>query len=369
MSTQNGLTLDFAGPEVGTVHLVYPHGARIEAPDSIGRNLGKRLQAKYRVVYHNWTDRDEIHPEPGDVLLGHPHPSRDTVFRRSSRRRGWRRVIMLAPYNSDLAQVAFADSVVRHCDLFLAITGPYWFDTLDSSPCSHWKPKMVRLDLAVDRSDFPPVKNAFNEPGKRRFLYIGHTRWMKNTPYLSDIARRMPGTEFNWIGPGDDPIRGLTRLVVPSFATQEARRLVAQFDFLINVSTADANPTAILEAMAWGLVPVCTPQSGYVGIPSIVNVPLGDPEAVAEVLRGLQNAPSERLRSMQDANWALLDAHYNWARFSDQVVEAIESSTSPALGHESFGRRLRFLSKEAPGLLARTTRRVTNGVRRRAARR
>lgn len=346
MSTRNGQTLDSRRPEVGTVHLVYPHGPRIEAPDSIGRNLGERLQARYRVVYHDWTDRGVIQPGSGDVLLGHPHPSRGTIFRRSSGRSGWRRILMLSPFNGDPSQVAFNDSIIRRCDLYLAITGPYWFKRLEGSAFSHWAPKMIRLDLAVDREDFPPIKRAFNEPGKRRFVYIGHTGRLKNTPYLSDIARRLPGTEFTWIGPGDVPIRDLKRLVVPDFAAPEARRLVAQFDFLINVSTFDANPTTILEAMAWGLIPVCTPQSGYDDIPTILNVPLNDPETAAPLLMDLQALPSENLARIQRSNWGLLDTHYTWDRFADQVIEAIESRASPPLGREGLVRRSRLVCSE-----------------------
>ena len=107
------------------VHLVYPHGPRVSAPDSIGRHLGQRLAARYDVVLHDWDERGVIKPEPGDVLLGHPHPAPGTIFRRSARERGWSRVLMMAPYDHDPRQVAFENPVIRDCDLFLAITGLY----------------------------------------------------------------------------------------------------------------------------------------------------------------------------------------------------------------------------------------------------
>lgn len=329
-------------PRVTTVHLVYPHGPEISTPDAIGRNLGTRFERHYRVVYHDWAARYAIEPERDAALVGHPHPRRGTVFERSSRGGGWGRVLMLAPYNSDLAQVAFADPIIRRCDLFLAITGAFWFSRIRRSPCSHWEPKMVRLDLAVDRADFPPLKTGFNPPGERRFVYIGHTGHYKNTPYLGEIARGSPGVEFAWIGPGRHELPGVAALGRQDFSTAAARELVAGFDFLITVGRADANPTTILEAMAWGLLPVCTPQSGYAGIPSITNVPLDDPDEAAAVLARLNALPEERLLVTQAENWRLLDQHYNWDRFADQVIAAIESPASPAMGPESRSRRIAF---------------------------
>lgn len=325
------------------IHLVYPHGERTSQPDAIGRQLGRRLEARYAVVYHDWWERGIIRPEPGEVLLGHPHPASGTIFRRSFREPGWTRVIMMCPYHhGDLRQVAFLDSIIPGCDLYLAITGPYWFESIVSSSCSHWHPKMVHLDMAVDRHEFPPLKRRFGERGWRRFVYIGNTARMKNTPYLTQIARRMPGVDFSQVGPGPSVIEGLRPLGFLDFDGPDGQATLSGFDFLVTVGNADANPTTILEAMAWGLLPVCTPQSGYTGIQGITNVPLDDPDAAAAVLARLNELPEEALLEVQKANWRLLDEHYNWERFANQVIAAIESVASPPLGPESRSRRLAF---------------------------
>ena len=325
------------------VHLVYPHADRTSQPDAIGRQLGQRLEARYAVVYHDWWERGVIRPEPGDVLLGHAHPAPGTIFRRSARERGWSRVLMMSPYNhGDLRQVAFVDPIIRDCDHYLAITGPYWFGSIIDSRCSHWRPKMIHLDMAIDRQHFPSLKNGFGPPGGRRFVYIGSTQYMKNTPYLTQIARRMPGVDFTWVGPGTTGIEGLKPLGFLDFDGPDGRAILGSFDFLVTVGKADANPTTILEAMAWGLLPVCTPQSGYAGIPTITNVPLDDPDGAAAVLTRLNTLPEQRLLAMQAENWRLLDQHYNWDRFADQVIAAIESPASPPMGPESLSRRLAF---------------------------
>jgi len=349
-----------------TVHFVYPHRPRISAPSAIGRKVGERLQARgYDVVHYNIDEARVIRPGPDDVLLGHPHEAPWSVFRRSAARSGWRRKLLLMPYvHVDHYHVSLADPIIRNCDLLLAITGSTWFETVSTSIAAHWLPKMVHVDLAVDRADFPRVKTAFNPPGQRRFLYIGHTGWYKNTPYLSELARRLPGSEFAWIGSGEPGIAGLRAYGRRDFATDEARALVAEHDFLLTVGVGDANPTTILEAMAWGLVPVCTLESGYAGRAGIVNVPAHDLDAATAVLRSLIERPESDLLALQAANDHDLDHHFTWDRFTDQVISAIESTESPALLTIDRRRaaRLRWLSVSrqatvfAPGQLRASAR-------------
>jgi glycosyltransferase involved in cell wall biosynthesis len=327
-----------------TVHLVYPHGTPISCPDAIGRNLGRRLEEKYGVIYHNFDAEEVIKPEPGDVLLGHPDYHPNTCFRLSMRQPGWRRVIAMFPYHhGHNSAVAFADSFLDRCDMVLAITGNYWFNSVSNSIYSHWRPKMVHLDLAVERTDFPIVKRSFNPPSKRRFLYIGNSTWMKNPGYLSAIANTMTEAQISWIGKGRwGGIPGVVPLGYHDFSTEEARQLLSTYDFMITTSHADANPTTILESMAWGLIPVCTPESGYNNYPGIVNIPLQDVKKAVGILRELQYLPDTTLHAMQELNWGTLDRHFNWDRFMQQVVEVIESNATPPLLKVSKLRRWRI---------------------------
>lgn len=324
-----------------TVHFVYPRDDRAEAPGCIGREVGKRLEAKYSVKYYDYGGYTRARPAPGDVLLGHPHPCPPTCFRSSARSNVWARVLILQPFNYDLQQVAFLDPVVRRADRFLAITGQYWADGLADSVFSFWAPKMVHVDMAVDRKDYPFIKAEFHDPGKRRFLFIGHSGWQKNPDYLRQIAAALPEYDFGWIGRHVTPLEGFEHHEVPDFREPEARRLIADYDFLLTVGRFDANPTTILEAMAWGLIPVCTPQSGYSREPGVVNVPLDNPDAAARILESLQEAPDERLRSLQELNYDALASHYNYDRFAEQVIWAIESTGNPAL-REGVALRVRL---------------------------
>jgi len=246
----------------------------------------------------------------------------------------------MSPYNHDELQVAFINPLIRRSDRYLAITGNYWFASIRSSSFAHWLPKMVHLDLAVDRNDFPPIKKQFNPPGTRRFVYIGGCHSGKNVSYLTEIANLLKGeAEIAWAGYGRPGIPGLKPLGFVDFSTIHGKEVISRYDFLLTVGRADANPATILEAMAWGLIPVCTPQSGYTGYTGIINVPLDDAVAAVAILRDLQLRSDEDLYRLQQLNWDLLDSYFTWDRFAQQVVDAIEGDASPALDAENWKRK------------------------------
>ena len=181
-----------------TVHFVYPRDlSRHSSPFCIGNEVGERLERDYDVRFYGWRDKVRIEPKPGDILLGHPHWRRDSVFDRSVNQPGFARRILMAPYVDDLRQVAFYDRHMDRCDLFLAITGNYWFDRVAQSPFRRWEPKMRHMDLAVNRTFFPFVKTRFNPPGERKFLYIGHTARNKNVGYLSQLQQQCESVDIS----------------------------------------------------------------------------------------------------------------------------------------------------------------------------
>jgi glycosyltransferase involved in cell wall biosynthesis len=329
-----------------TVHLVYPHGAKIACPEAIGRNVALRLrQWGYRVIHYTWDDVRRIRPGDDDALVGHPHYNPFTVYRRSVKLKGWRRRIAMFPFaHGLLGYAAFADAAVRRSDLTLAICARYWTQTAPQSAYAHWVPKLIQTDLAVDRNDFPVIKRRFNPAGRRRVLYIGHTAKYKNPAFLAQIAQAMPDVEFSWAGGSYNKVDlpGFKRLGGLDFASPQAREIVAAHDFLLTVGISDPNPTTVLEAMAWGLIPVCTPQSGYSDYPDIPNVMPGDLAGAVTVLRGLLAAPEAQLEAMRERNWQMLDTHFTWDRFAGQVRDAIETDASPAAGPEPLGLRVRL---------------------------
>ena len=333
--------------EIQRVHLVYPVGNRISTPDAIGRNLKLSIEKFYEVKTYNYDQLKTIHPGNADVLIGHWHPNPLTVFRMSAKKKGWKRVLALAPFCPDPTgwQNAFGNKIIEKCDRYLAITGNAWMKRLKESPFQHWEPKIIHLDLAVDRSDFPFIKKNFSPAGKRSFLYIGHTKWYKNFSFLEKLAQKLPETEFAWMG-GNQPLKNIQGLGKFDFSNKEAKELIQEYDFMITVGSADANPTTILEAMAWGLIPVCSVQSGYEGFSGIRNIPIDNIDDAVKTINDLQSVPEEQLNKWQQDNLDSLYNHFNWERFCSQVLNEIENKDNPDLTETNFKHRLFLLFAE-----------------------
>ncbi len=313
-----------------TVHLVYPHRRRNTTPDVIGWRLADRLAQRWPTVVHDWDWRGRIAASPGDVLIGHPHPLPGTVLRRSWDDPAWARRFVLAPYSGDPQMVAFEDRFVRSADRYFALTGQPWFDAMPSSVMSHWADRAVRLDLAIDRSDVPRIKASFAPAGRRRFLYIGRTTAVKNPAFLEAVAAALPDSEFGWIGHGRRRLAGFHAHGPLPTDTSKARSIIAGYDFLIVLSRADANPTVVLEAMGWGLVPFATRTAGYCAEDGVVEVPLDDVDGAAAVLSTWQRVDDSVLTEHRRRNDLLLDQRYTWDRFCSTIIEEIGRDRSGA---------------------------------------
>ena len=333
--------------KIKKVHLVYPVGKKINTPDAIGRHLKQSIEKDYQVTTYNWDEYKIIFPGSADVLIGHWHPNPFTVFRLSAQKKGWKRIIALAPFCPDHTawQNAFANKIIEKCDRYLAITGNAWMKRLKESPFQHWEPKIVHLDLAVDRVDFPFIKKHFNPVEKRRFLYIGHTAWCKNITFLERLAKNFHEIDFAWMG-GTKSLKNINTLGIFDFSKQEAKNIIKKYDFLITVGSSDANPTTILEAMAWGLIPVCSVQSGYEGFSGIRNISIDNMEDAVATIKKLQSVSEEQLKKWQQENLDCLDNHFNWDRFCSQVLKEIESKFSPDLAEKTENNRLSLHAAE-----------------------
>lgn len=312
-----------------TIHLIYPHRPIIAAPHVIGHQLGKRLEAHYKVRYYDWDSFGAIKPGKQDILLGHPHPNPFTLFTRSIQLSGWHKKIALFPYNGDPIVGAFLNPYYEKIDHCCLITGKYWLVDLKNSHFAHITPRVTHLDLAVDTHDFPFCKTHFNSIGQRKILYIGHDRYEKNPRYLEAIAKHLPHVTFMWIGAGKS-LAGYQKIGPLDFSLAASREIIKQADFTLTVGERDANPTTILESMAWGLIPICTPTSGYFDVPTIFNVPLNDVAAAVAQIKTLLQLPASQLQAIQKINLNLLGMHYHWDRFAAQIIQCIES-TEPIL--------------------------------------
>ena len=178
-----------------TIHLVYPvDKTKISAPWSLGNNLYKYLvELKKDVRIYQWTSYTKIKPKKGDILIGHAHPNPLTCFRRSLNSNKWKSINLLQPYNEDPYQMSYLNNVISKCDNFFAITGDYWFDRIQNSIFKSWKKKMIKIDMGIDRNNFPKLKKNLIKKILENFLYIGNdyefNNYAKNLNYLESIIK------------------------------------------------------------------------------------------------------------------------------------------------------------------------------------
>jgi hypothetical protein len=305
------------------VHVVYPHGPSVATPDAIGRELGRHLRQRYEVTFHDWAGFERIPASPDAAIVGHAHPVPGTTFRRSVRQPGWGRRVLLQPFVTELDQIGYIGGVVPNVDHFVAICGRHWERLLPTSFLRSIEPTFTQVDLAVDPEAFPLLVDEGRPPGDRSLVYVGRDVPMKNLGFLERIAECRPSWRVARVGPPGKARPSIEYLGPLDFGSSAGRELISSFDIMITVGRADANPTTVLEAMAWGLVPVCTAESGYEGYDGIANVPLGDVDRAVAVLDRLQEAPAAEITALRRANRARVEVQYSWDRFSAAVEEAI----------------------------------------------
>lgn len=312
------------------IHFVYagiPETQEISSPSSITKHLYKFLRTKAEVQYHNWLNTYEIDLGPGDILIGHPHPHEKTVVRRTFKSSTNGMKYLLFPFHHNIPSNLVFDKVVDQCDRLFAITGTYWYNTIEYTPFAHWKDKIVRVDMAVDHKDFPRVKESFNEIGSRGILYIGRDIPEKNIALLKQIIDLMPNVEFTIVGNVDIQGQNVKCLGKQKLDKVKARELCRQNDIFINTSISDANPTTILEAASWGLIPVCTKQSGYTESDLVYNIDL-NPEGAVKKLSHLLNLDNDVLIERSLRLSQLIYDEYNWDKFCETVWYEISKDSA-----------------------------------------
>ena len=306
----------------------------VRSPYENTRNIYSALAQRARTKLYHLTERVRCGFREDDVLLGHPffpHQERHYGVTELSARAGLRPRIfaLITPLHCDLdvggshINREFLEDVGRllpHADLLFGIMGEYWWDRWDSSPLAAWKPKMVRLDMALDVRRYPRIKTSFNAAGRRGYLYIGTNEPRKGTDVFSELMKQLGNYPCGWVGQGPD-IPGIRRISSDRPLTADfMAELGSTYDFFVSAARVDPNPTTILESMAWGFPVVCTPQSGYYETAYRANIFLDDYARSVAVLRRLQYSGEAELVRMANEARVVVETEYNWHRFTSIIV-------------------------------------------------
>lgn len=305
-----------------TLHLVYPtNEEKKSSPWSIGNNLSQALQKNFTVVVHDWSADYAIDPGPNDVLIGHPHPERKTVFRKSFGG-SWARRYVICPFTTNPQQMYFVEPYVRQADAFFAICGPVWAGKLATSSYSHLRSRFIHLDMAINSEDWAPLEKVFNSPGNRKFAFIGSSLALKGTPFLEHLAARRSKNEIGWIGASSWVKSNAECVGFLDLNSESGRESLSHFDFVISPGRSDANPTVLLEAMSLGLIPICTKESGYDDPAHFYSLRYGKVSEAKILLDDLQSLATEELVQRQNQNFTFVKT-YSWDRFTSTVCDKI----------------------------------------------
>lgn len=314
-----------------TIHLVYagtPNSGSIQAPYTITDNLYNSLSKIAPVRYYQWSDTTIIDENPDDIVIGHPHYNPETVIQQAFNKK-FKAKILIHPLHTKRANDNYPfNHLAIKADKILAIAGPYWIDTIHNTPFAHWKPKITRLDLAVDHNTYPYLKHTFNPPGSRSLLYIGSDSPNKNLPYLHTIMKNLPDVKLHWYGGhSNHPLAKLPNVHTTGWVTlnhQTATTICQQTDIMVSVSDSDANPTTLLETTAWGLIPACTKESGYYNDPMFTELHLDNITQTLNTLRNLLTEPNHILEHRSRQSRQKIIEHYNWHNFTTKVINTIK---------------------------------------------
>lgn len=308
----------------------------IRAPHSISYNLLHAFRAKgYPVRFYSILEKGAVPLKDGDIFIGQPipeggfnesRPSHDDVHSVTSatiRANPRAKTFLIMPYTHDSLYVSWAkDLVSQPMSGLICVGGDIWQRNWERSPFADLSiAKRTNAIMGIDSKDYPFIKKSFNQPGKRKYLYIGHTGWYKNTLQLEAIAQRIPGFEGGHLGSGT--IRGWKKIadfaaLTPTFMEEIAR----EYDIFVNVSTADAQATTILEQMCFGFIVAASYESGY-DHPSIVQLSPHDTEFNVRALTALQNADESELFARAQENRATAVREHSWDQFCRTVTEFI----------------------------------------------
>ena len=318
---------------VGTVHFAYagpPDNTALHAPFSITRNIYRALSAKYQVAYYDYSSKVEIPYGPDDIVIGHPHYDHDTVMQKALRNPApCRAKILMFPLHTKRTEDNWPfNDLVEYATSIISICGPYWYDSIDTTIFKHWQPKIVRLDMAVDSAAFPFMKQQVNPVGQRKLLYLGSAIPNKNLGFMAKIMETLSHAQLTWLGADlNHPICKLPNVNAIGWQQLTAETMkpyVDGHDFFISTSDSDANPTTILESMAWGIVPICTKESGYWPDGEYMGeIVLADFHKTVHNIISFLNMPEERYRQISLRNRKLIEADYNWENLTGKVLQEI----------------------------------------------
>lgn len=245
----------------------------LSSPYSISYHVGRMLREKaalyeYDFRYVNLDSVDPVSFRPRDIVIGHCWHAPNS-FMRQALDADIRAKIVLQPYSHQMVSAWDVPEYVAlfsKADVLLFVTGEHWYATMPDNPFASLHEKVTRVDMAINAALHPFLKTKWSKPNARTVCVIGHDTPTKGYQNVAELAR-VAGFRLGHFGSSD----GQSFTHVPCmimhggvlFTPENIAAICSQYDALIALPEADANPTVLLEAAAWGLTVFASKEAGY----------------------------------------------------------------------------------------------------------
>ncbi len=245
----------------------------LSSPYTITWHVAQTLSVRARLNGYTfrYVNLDSVKPiefESGDVAIGHLWDTPNS-FMQQALRANIRAKIILQPYSAGMVS---AGDIPRYIDLFskadelLFICGEYWYETMLQSPYESLFDKTTRIDMAINPALHPFKKTTWNKPGERAACVVGHDTPTKGYKNVAELAR-VTGLRLGHFGSASpDTFAHVPCMTLHGgaiFTPDNIAAICQEYDALIAMPLADANPTVLLEAASWGLRVYTSFNGGY----------------------------------------------------------------------------------------------------------
>jgi hypothetical protein len=283
----------------------------------------KAAEMGYDYHYQNLDDITPCTFGPDDIVIGHCWW--DGGFMHQALASEAKHKFILQPYSHAMVSVGdvpMVKALFAKADHLFLITGDYWWQTIDTSPYADLKPRATRLDKAINPAIHPYSKTRWNKPGERAICTIGADVPTKGYKHVTELAR-VAGLRYGHFGSARpetfEHVPCMTLHGGMLFTPDNIAKLCANYDGLVVIPEADANPTVLLEAASWGLSVFCTREAGY--LPHKPFFPLHKNDTVFNVkeMRLWQQADEYELASDSRGLRSLIERSYSWQKFTQTL--------------------------------------------------
>lgn len=229
------------------------------------------------------------------------------------------------------------DYQLSHARLIFSMCGEIWFDkTLekrDDSIQSKVKDKLIRVNMGVAAQNLTVSKQSFNEIGERSILHISNLQTYKG---FETTCRSLMGLNTSLYVGGNIPRAqeglmeinlGVDNFIFNYIGSVENHDwvtnawIVDTCDFYIHTATMDAQATTVLENCARGLIPLITPESGFLSPHAIYLT--HDPDENRKIIDWALNLPEQDLLNRSYLLREQIVKEHNWESIFTKIWDVI----------------------------------------------